>query len=56
MTDKEQQPAAPTNLERLIIAAMAVEGAPVLPVLRQVIADRLEEIKRTHEPMPDQQA
>jgi hypothetical protein len=35
---------------------MAVEGAPVLPVLRQVIADRLEEIKRTHEPMPDQQA
>ena len=67
MTDEEQQPAAPTNLERLqehlardslaerLAAAMAAEDAPLLPTLRQVIADRLEEIKRKHEPVPNQQ-
>jgi hypothetical protein len=69
MTDEEQQPAAPTNLERLkeqltkdslgqqlVAAAMAAGDAPVLPTLQQVIAGRLEEIKRKHEPVPDQQA
>jgi hypothetical protein len=68
MTDEEQQPAAPTNLERLqehltkdglaerlAAAVMAAEDAPLLPTLRQVLADRLEEIKRKHEPMPNQQ-
>jgi hypothetical protein len=67
MTDEEQQPAALTNLERLqeqlaedslgerlVLAAKAAGDAPVLPPLRQVIADRLEEIKR--KPVPDQQA
>jgi len=38
------------------VAAMAAEGAPLLPALHQVIAGRLEEIKRKHEPVPDQQA
>jgi|SoiMethySBSTD1v2_1073268.scaffolds.fasta_scaffold52935_4 hypothetical protein len=69
MTTEEQPPAAPTNLERLrghltkdslaerlVVAAMAAEGAPLLPALHQVIAGRLEEIKRKHEPVPDQQA
>jgi hypothetical protein len=69
MTDEEQQPAALTNLERLqenlaketlgerlVIAAIAAGDALVLPALRQVIADRLEEIKRKHEPVPDQEA
>jgi hypothetical protein len=69
MAHEEQQPAAPTNLERLqenlakdslgerlVIAAKAAGDAAVLPALRQVIADRLEEIKRTHEPVQDQQA
>jgi hypothetical protein len=69
MTDEEQQPAALTNLERLrehlakdgpgerlVIAAVAAGDAPLPPALRQVIADRLEEIKRKHEPGPNQQA
>ena len=68
MTDEEQQPAASTNLERLqehltkdglaerlAAAVMAAEDAPLLPTLRQVLADRLEEIKRNHEPVPNQQ-
>jgi hypothetical protein len=67
MTDEEQQPAALTNLERLrgnlakdslgerLVVAAQAGDAPVLPLLRQVIADRLEEIKRKHEPVPDQQ-
>jgi hypothetical protein len=66
MTDEEQQ-AAPTNLERLQehlakdslgerLAVAATAGTPMLSALRQVIADRLEEIKRKHEPVPDQQA
>lgn len=69
MTDEEQQPAAPTNFERLqehlamdslgerlVAAAMAAGDAPLLPALRKVTADRLQEIKRKHEPGPDQQA
>jgi hypothetical protein len=69
MTTKEQPPAAPSNLgrlqghltkdslaEQLVAAAMAAEGAPLLPALREVIAGRLEETKRKHEPVPDQQA
>ena len=68
MTDEEQQHAALTNFERLqenlakdslgerlVVAAMAAGDAPVLPALRQVIADRLEAIKRKHESVPDQQ-
>ena len=68
MTDEEQQRAVLINLERLqenlakdslgerlVVAAMAAGNAPVLPALRQVIADRLEAIKRKHEPVPDQQ-
>jgi hypothetical protein len=67
MTDEEQQ-AAPTNLERLqeylakdslgerLAAAATAAGTPMLPTLRQVIADRLEEIRRKHEFVPDQQA
>ena len=67
MTDEEQQRGVLTNLERLqenlakdslgerlVVAAMGARDAPVLPALRQVIADRLEEIKRNHEPVPDQ--
>jgi hypothetical protein len=67
MTDEEQQPAAPTNLERLqehlakdrlgkrlVAAAMAAGAAPLLPALRQVIAERLEEVKRKYEPVRDQ--
>ena len=66
MTDEEQQPAASTNLERLqehlakdslaerlVAAAVTVGDSLLLPALRQVIADRLEEIKRKHEPVPD---
>jgi len=56
MTEQEQQPAAATNLERLAAAAKAAGEAPLLPALRKIIADRLEEIKRKHEPVPDQQA
>lgn len=69
MTHEQQQPAAPTNLERLkghlaedglgerlVVAAVAAGDAPLLPALRQVIADRLGEIRRKHEPVPDQQA
>jgi len=69
MTDQEQQPAALSNLERLheqiakdtlgerlVLAAVATGGAPLLPALRKVIADRPEELKRKHEPVPDQQA
>jgi hypothetical protein len=68
MTDQEQQQAALTNLERLrehlpkdslgerlVLAAVGTDGA-LLPALRQVVSDRLEEIKRKHEPVPDQQA
>jgi hypothetical protein len=69
MTDEEQQPATPTNLERLqeqlakdclgerlVAAAVATDDALLLTALRQVLADRLEEIKRKHEPVQDQQA
>lgn len=69
MTDEEQQPAAPTNLERLqehlakdslgerlVAAAVAAGDTPLLSALRKVVADRLQEIKRKHEPVPDQQA
>ena len=68
MTDQEQ-PAALCNLERLqkyiakdtlgerlVLAAVAAGDAPLVPALRKVIADRLEEIKRKHEPVSDQQA
>lgn len=68
MTDQEQQPAALSNLERLqqhiakdtlgerlVLAAVAAGDVPLVPALRKVIADRLEEIKRKHEPVPDQQ-
>jgi hypothetical protein len=69
MIDEEQQSAALTNLERLkahlatdslgerfVLAATAAGDAPLLPALRKVVADRLEEIKHKHEPVPDQQA
>lgn len=69
MTDEEQRPGAPTNLERLqehlakgslgerlVATAIAADDATPLPALRRVIVDRLEEIKRKHEPVPDQQA
>ena len=65
----KQQPAGLTNLERLkeqlakdslggrlVTAAMATGEASMLSALRQVIADRLEEINRKHEHLPDQQA
>jgi hypothetical protein len=68
MTDQELQPAL-SNLERLqehiakdtlgerlVLAAIAQGDAPLVPALRKVIAYRLEEIKRKHEPVPDQQA
>jgi hypothetical protein len=69
MTDEEQQLASPTNLERLkeqlakdslaerlVVAAIGAGDTPVVPALRRVIADTLEEIKRKHEPVPNQQA
>jgi hypothetical protein len=69
MTTDEQQAAPPSNLERLqahlkqdslaerlVAAGIAAGNAAPQPALRKVITDRLEEIKRKHDPVPDQQA
>jgi hypothetical protein len=63
----EQTEAEPTNLERLqahlkkdslaeklVTARIAAGNAEPLPGMRKVVLDRVEELKRKHESVPDQ--
>jgi hypothetical protein len=69
MMTQDPRKAAQSNLERLqahlkkdclaetlVTAAITAGDAARQDALRKVVADRLEEIKRKHEPVPDQQA
>jgi hypothetical protein len=67
--EPEEDGPPPTNLERLssnlkkdslaeklVTARIAAGNDDPQPSLRKVILDRVEELKRKHEPVPDKQA
>ena len=66
--ENEQTEAEPTNLERLhahlkkdslaeklVAARFAAGNANPLPAMQTVVLNRVEELKRKHEPLPDQE-